>query len=58
MEKTFKFEMRPTGGHVQVRVRAGEAGQRALLGELTMTEGEWDLLKRIVGDRVEIEEFF
>ena len=50
MEKRFKFEVVP-GPHVRVRVRAGQPGQRALLGELTMTEAEWDALREIVDRR-------
>lgn len=44
------------GQHVRVQFRAGVPGQRALLGELTMTPSEWVALRSIIGDHMEVTE--
>lgn len=40
------FKVRRDGGHVKVRVWAGQANSPGLCGELTMRPGEWLLLRR------------
>lgn len=54
--RSFGIETLKVGAHTQVAVRCGKAGQRALLGTLSMTIDDFDtfdeLLKR-VADRVE-----
>ena len=43
----FSLEPSQRGNHVVVVVRAGTEGQRALLGELTMSFAEWAQLAQI-----------
>lgn len=42
---SFSFEPVLAGAHVQVTVRCGPDGSRALCGTLTMRSGEWSLLR-------------
>lgn len=46
--RRFAVEHTEVGAHVRVTVRAGVAGQRALLGTLLMRTEEWDAFSSIM----------
>lgn len=54
-DSLFTFVARAEGGHVRVAVRAGQAGQRALVGTLILRPVEWDRLKDILRDEVWVD---
>lgn len=44
----FVFSHIEEGAHVKVTVRAGDRGQAALCGVLTMRPDEWDNLRAVI----------
>jgi hypothetical protein len=46
--RSWLFSAKSRGAHVWVQVRAGEAGQRGLMGTLVMSPEEWAELKELV----------
>ena len=61
--KSLKFKHQLLGGHVHVRVFSiNEAGNSAKLGDLTMDENDWRIMKGVLvygmepSQRIEIED--
>lgn len=48
MKLSASFEPLKIGGHVHVKVRVGQAGSRALCGDLTMRDEDWALVSALL----------